>query len=163
MKTLLLMRHAKSSWANESLSDHERPLNKRGIEAAGKMGRLLSDNELVPDLILSSTSKRTKETIQYFLDACHFSGEVIFTRNLYHGGPEEILESIHQWGEGFSRVMIVGHNPGISYALEDFTGERERMVTAAIAQIVFEGEKWEGILENLSGNLVNFWIPREID
>ncbi|MEJ2757617.1 MAG: histidine phosphatase family protein [Anaerolineales bacterium] len=162
MKTLLLMRHAKSSWSDSSLSDHERPLNNRGINAAGKMGKLISDLDLIPEIILSSSSKRTKETIRYFLDSCPFSGEVIYTRNLYHGGPEEFLESLRQWGEGFLRVMIVGHNPGMEYALEEFTGERERMVTASIAQIEFESESWHSLLDDPSGDLVNFWRPREV-
>lgn len=162
MKTVLLMRHAKSSWADGSISDHDRPLNERGITAAGKMGELISEVGLIPEVILSSSSKRTKETIKYFLERCPFSGDVFYTRDLYHGGPEEILESLQQWGDGYSHVMVVGHNPGMEYAVEEFTGERERMVTAAIAQIEFEHGSWNELIEDPSGNLVNFWRPREV-
>lgn len=163
MKTLLLMRHAKSSWANGNLSDHERPLNQRGIDAAAKMGRLISDLDLVPDVILSSTSKRTKETIEYFLTGCPFSGQINYSRALYHGGPEEIMASLQTWGGDFSRVMVVGHNPGMEYALEEFAGENEHMVTGAIAQISFEIDRWSAMVENADGVLVNLWRPREVD
>ncbi len=163
MKTLLLMRHAKSSWADGSLSDHERPLNQRGIESAEKMGRLLAELDQIPDVILSSTSKRTKQTIEYFLAGCPFSGEIFYTRSLYHGGPEEIISSLQKWGGDFSRVMVVGHNPGMEYAVDEFTGENERMVTGAIAQISYEIDRWQDISENMGGSLVNFWQPREID
>lgn len=162
MKTLLLMRHAKSSWSDGSLADYDRPLNQRGIEAAGKMGDLISEVDLIPEVIVSSSSTRTKETIKYFLENCPFSGEVIYTRDLYHGGPEEILECLQQWGQDYSLVMIVGHNPGMEYALEEFTGERERVVTAAIAQIEFGAKSWHEIYDDPSGNLVKFWRPREI-
>lgn len=163
MKTLLLMRHAKSSWSDGSLSDHDRPLNQRGVEAAGKMGSLISQVDLIPEIILSSSSKRTKETVKYFLEACPFSGEVIYSRDLYHGGPEEILESLQHWGEGYSRVMVVGHNPGMEYALEEFTGEHDRMATATIAQIEFDSNSWHNLLEDSPGSLINFWNPREVD
>lgn len=162
VKTLLLMRHAKSSWSDASLSDHERPLNSRGVNDAGKMGRLLADYGLIPGVIVSSSSKRTKETISYLLEKCPFSGEVVFRRELYHGGPDDILESLHKWGTGFDCVLVLGHNPGVEYALEEFTGESERVTAGALAQIEFDVESWDALDDDVEGSLVNFWRPREL-
>lgn len=162
MKTLLLMRHAKSSWSNQNLSDFDRSLNHRGVDAAIKMGRLISERDLIPDVIISSSSKRTRQTVDLFLEECPFSGEVHFTRNLYHGGPADMVESVQQWGGDFARVMVVGHNPGMEYALDEFSGVNERMVTAAIAEIIFELETWKELSDEIQGSLVNLWRPREI-
>ncbi|MCB2180110.1 histidine phosphatase family protein [bacterium] len=157
------MRHAKSSWSDGALADFDRPLNKRGVDSALKMGRLIADLALIPDVILSSSSRRTRETVELFVAECPFMGEIHFTRDLYHGGLEEILESVFAWGNEFSSIMVVGHNPGMEFALEEFTGRDERMVTAAIAQIEFEIDDWTKLDADVQGQLVNFWRPREVD
>ena len=162
MKTLLLMRHAKSSWSNASLADFDRPLNQRGEADALKMGRLLSELNLIPDVITSSSSKRTRQTVELFLEGCSFEGEVYFTRDLYHGGPAEMVECVQKWGRDFYCVMVVGHNPGMEYALDEFAGEEDRMVTAAIAQLEFEIESWEDLTNEAAGRLVNLWRPRDL-
>ena len=83
MKTLLILRHAKSSWKEARLTDHDRPLNKRGHRDAPKMGRLLRDKELVPQMIISSTAKRTRKTVKLVSEASGYEGERLFRKELF--------------------------------------------------------------------------------
>ena len=162
MKTVLLMRHAKSSWDDSSLSDHERPLNKRGKRDAPKMGELLSDVDLVPDGIMSSTAKRAKMTVKGFLEVCPFESEPIFTRQLYHADVDDYLALIRQLDEAVETILLVGHNPGIEYFLEEVCGENEHMPTAAIAHILFDIESWSKVSLDIEGMLENVWRPKEL-
>ena len=162
MKTVLFMRHAKSSWKDMTLADHDRPLNRRGREAAPLMGDWLAGLDLFPEIILCSSAKRAKQTVKYLLHTLPFEGDVRFTRNLYHSGPHAYLEELQQLDEGIEIVMIVGHNPGMEYALEEFTGEWERMPTAAIAYITFDLTDWREISVDESGMLKSVWRPKEI-
>jgi len=163
MKTLLLMRHAKSSWNNPGLSDHDRPLNARGRRAAPRMGRLLADEGLVPDVIVSSTAERARLTTAGVLEACPFEGDVIYTRDLYHAGVEDMLEILVGIDTKKECVMMVGHNPGMEYFLEEICGEIEHMPTAAIALIQFVIEEWSELSDESEGELLNFWRPKELD
>ena len=161
MKTLLLMRHAKSSWKDLSLADHDRPLNRRGRNAAELMGEFLNNQDLVPEAILCSTAKRAKQTVNFLLHTLSFGGEVYFTRDLYHSGSDAYLQELHKLDSGVSVVMLVAHNPGMESAIEDFCGEWERMPTAAIARIDFEIIDWSEVDYDL-GDLKVVWRPKEI-
>ena len=163
MKTLLLMRHAKSSWSNPKLADHDRPLNPRGKDAAPKMGEWLAQQELIPDIILCSTAERAKQTVEFLLNAMPFEGEVVFSRMLYHAGDEVFSEEMSKLGEEIGIVMIVGHNPGMEYAVETYCGEWHRMPTAAIAQIEFPINQWGEIRTEESGEFIALWRPKEIN
>jgi phosphohistidine phosphatase len=162
MKTLLLMRHAKSSWRDHRLSDHDRPLNSRGMKAAPLMGELLSGLDISPDMILCSTAKRAKQTVEYLLQRLPFEGEVIYSRMLYHAGDEIFSEELRKLPSGIETAMIVGHNPGMEYALENYCGEWHRMPTATIAQIEFEIVEWEEIEVGAEGKLMGLWRPKEL-
>ena len=162
MKTILFMRHAKSSWDNQGLADHDRPLNKRGVSAAKKMGMFMNDSEVQPEVIISSTSKRTRETIKYFLQTISFSGDIYYTRELYHGGQEEMIDAIKEFAADTNCVLVLGHNPGMEDAVEDFSGEYERMPTASIAQINFSINDWQEMSDSISGMLIDVWRPKEI-
>jgi phosphohistidine phosphatase len=83
MKTLLIMRHAKSSWKDPDLPDHDRPLNKRGKHDAPSMGKLLKDEDLIPDLIISSTAARAKKTAELVAKACKYKGEISLNQSLW--------------------------------------------------------------------------------
>ena len=89
MKTVILMRHAKSSWKDPSLPDHDRPLNKRGKRDAPRMGNLLNLEGYIPEVIYSSTAKRANLTVKGLLKTLNFEGEVTYLGSLYHGGPED--------------------------------------------------------------------------
>ncbi len=162
MKTLLIMRHAKSSWDNARLTDFERPLNKRGRNDAPRMGELLRQEELAPDLIITSSAKRAASTAQAVALASEYENDIMYTRDLYHGMPEDYLEALNAVENIFGRVMVVGHNPGIEDLVEHICGEWERMPTAALAQVQLPIEGWQDLTESTQGKLVNLWLPKEL-
>ena len=162
MKTLLILRHAKSSWKDASLSDHDRPLNKRGKRDAPRMGALIRDEGLVPDLILSSTARRAKATAQAAAEACGYEDQVVLTPELYHAGPESYLMALYSLPDHYERVMVVGHNPGVEELLEDLCGATERMPTAALAQVALPIGAWSELQLEGEGQLVNLWLPKAL-
>ena len=162
MKTLLILRHAKSSWDDSRLSDYERPLNSRGKRDAPRMGQLLRDEELVPDLIITSPAERAVATAEAVATASGYAHEIKFTRQLYHAAPEEYVEVLQEEGGNYQRVMVVGHNPGIEYLVELLTDVDERMPTCALAQVELPIEQWTELNEEVMGKLVNVWRPKEL-
>jgi phosphohistidine phosphatase len=162
MKTLLILRHAKSSWKNTNLADHERPLNKRGKQDAPRMGRVLAENDLTPDLIISSSAERALATAGLVALDSGYEREITITRQLYHGDPDDYLEVLREKGEPHERVLVVGHNPGIEAFVEDVTGSYQRMPTAALAQVQLPIESWADFTENISGKLVEVWLSKEL-
>lgn len=162
MKTLLILRHGKSSWSDARLSDHDRPLNKRGKRDAPRMGELLRDEELAPDLIISSTAKRALKTAEAVAEACQFEGQILPTRELYHGDPESYFSVLQRWGGNSDVVMVVGHNPGVEELLESLTGVWERMPTTALAEVRVDAQDWSSMSDEAKGVLVNLWLPREM-
>ena len=161
MKTLLIQRHAKSSWSDASLPDHERPLNKRGKRQAPEMGALLRREDLLPDLILSSTAKRAEKTAEAIAEESGYEGEIRLSRDLYAAPPEAYLEALHDLPDEFSRVMVVGHNPGLEELLDVLTGESASLPTAALAQVALGIERWAQVSQAPLGKLVSIWLPAE--
>src|SRR5215510_11184128 len=106
MKTLLLLRHAKSSWKYPDLADHDRPLNKRGKLTAPRIGQLLKDENLVPDLILSSTAARAQTTPRKVATASGYAGEIRVTREIYDAGPEAYLALLQTVSDEYMRVLV---------------------------------------------------------
>lgn len=163
MKTLLILRHAKSSWKDLDLADHDRPLNKRGKQDAPRMGRLLQDEGLIPDLILSSTAKRARKTVAGLLEGSGISPEVQFTRDFYHAYPETFIAILSELDDKYEQVMVVGHNPGLEELLEVLTGDYERMPTSALAQVLLPIQRWADLEEEPEGDLVAVWRPKEFN
>jgi len=162
MKTLLVLRHAKSSWKNSNLADYDRPLNKRGKRDAPRMGELLAREGLVPDLIISSSAKRALTTAEAVALASDYQTEIQSTRHFYHAWPENYIEFLNEIPEKFDKVLVVGHNPGIEDLVEGLTGEWERMPTAALAQIVLSVDNWSDLNLEEPQTLVNVWRPRDL-
>jgi len=162
MKTLLLMRHAKSSWGNSSLADHDRPLNKRGQRACRLMGTFLKDNSLTPDQIISSTALRARETVDGLLETISLENEVAYNRDLYHADVETLLKQLQPLPNDTQIAMLVGHNPGMDEFLDTICNEQDHMPTAAIAEIEFEISDWHGLTINSPAKLKNLWKPREM-
>ena len=104
MKTLLILRHAKSSWKEQDLPDHDRPLNKRGKNDAPRMGKLLKDEDLIPDLIMSSTAVRAKKTAELVAKACKYKGKIVLNHSL---GPTFIKERTTFALQLFLRTLLV--------------------------------------------------------
>ena len=158
MKTLLLMRHAKSDWDADYGSDHDRPLNERGLRSARLMGRVLTEEDLVPDLIISSTAVRAKKTVELAIEAGGWSSEIRLDRSLYDEGPRGVL-TVGASAPDVDGLMLVGHQPTWSMLVSALTGERAEMKTAAVAVIELDIESWAD-LPGASGTLTRVLEPR---
>ena len=162
MKTLLFLRHAKSSWSHPELSDHERPLNKRGKRDAPRMGELIKQLDLVPEVIMSSTARRAQQTAERVAQASGFDGSILLVPEFYHGGTETFFELLREVPDDVQRVMIIGHNPDLEEFLDELTDGYTRMSTAALAQVELPIQRWGDFRETVSGKLVDVWYPRDI-
>lgn len=162
MKTLLILRHAKSSWKSPGLTDHDRPLNKRGRGDAPRMGALLAKEGLVPDRILCSTAKRARKTAEAVAESSGYAAGIELTAHFYHAGPEAYLRSLKALAEGVGCAMVVGHNPGLEQLLAVLTGEEEFLPTAALARVALPVERWRDLDGETAGELVSLWVPREL-
>jgi phosphohistidine phosphatase len=159
MKTLLILRHAKSSWKYDDLADHDRPLKKRGEQAAALMGELIRKHDLMPQRIISSTARRALNTAELVAEACHYEERIVATRALYGAGPEDFVEVLRTLDDTDERVMIVGHNPDLEMFLESLTGAMESLPTAALAQVMLPIDSWKELEEDTPGKLVHLWAP----
>jgi phosphohistidine phosphatase len=161
LERLLLMRHAKSSWKDESLTDHQRPLNERGRRAADNVGRVLHARGLAPDLIWSSDSKRTRETAIRLIRAIPGAQSIEYISQLYHAGAQEVLEICGQRGEPDKPLMLLGHNPGFASLFQYFTEGSHPYPTGACTVLSRTGnEHW---LSPESWRLVDLILPRDIE
>ncbi len=163
MKQLLILRHAKSSWTDSSLEDHDRPLNKRGQRDAPRMGRLLRDEKMLPDRIVSSTALRARTTAQEVAAASGYSGEVALSRELYLAAPREFLRLLQGAGDDCSSILVVGHNPGMEELVFALSGQDETMPTAALARVDLPLDSWEDLRPGVRGKLVRVWRPKELN
>jgi phosphohistidine phosphatase len=159
MKTLLIMRHAKSSWKDENLADHDRPLKKRGEYDAVQMGERIRKNDLTPQRIISSTAKRALKTAELVAEACHYEERIIATHEFYGADPDNFLGVLRQLDDGDECVMVVGHNPDLEALLESLTGAMESLPTAAVAQVTLPIDSWEALTEDTPGKLIQLWAP----
>jgi phosphohistidine phosphatase len=162
MKTLLVLRHAKSSWNDPALDDHERPLNKRGRRDAPRMGGLVREYGLVPDVIISSDAVRARLTAEAVAEAARYTGEILLDPHLYLASPADILSLLTTVRANAGIVMIVGHNPGLEKLVEQLTGERQDVPTAALAQIGLPIDQWRDLKRSTRGTLVGLWRPEEL-
>ena len=162
MKTVLILRHAKSDWGNSSLADFDRPLNKRGRAAAPVMGALLRTEQLVPDLIITSAAKRARKTAKLAAAACGYEGDIMEAPDLYLAGAQAYIQQLRSAPETAHRVMVVGHNPDVEELIRLLTGRQERMPTAALAQIDCRIATWRALSSTCEAELVNLWRPRDL-
>jgi phosphohistidine phosphatase len=163
LKTLLIMRHAKSSWKEEGQHDHERPLNKRGKRDAPRMGEWLRAESLEPDLIVCSSAVRARKTAEAVAEASRFGGEIEISANLYAAEPEAYFGVLSALPDKPQRVLVIGHNPGLEQLVNDLTGEAVSMSTAAIAQVTLPIKHWSELDETIEGQLVAVRSPREVE
>ena len=160
MKTLLILRHAKSSWNNANLSDHDRPLNERGKLDAPRVGEILKEHHLIPDLIITSTAEGALATAEAAAIHSDYASEIKIERRFYHAPPSTYLAVLRELGDGPDRVMVVGHNPGLEDLVSHLTGESEFMPTAALAQVELSITRWSSLNETTQGKLAFLWRPK---
>ncbi len=162
MKTLLILRHAKSSWSNPGLADIDRPLNKRGKRDAPRIGALLREQELVPDIILCSPAVRARKTAKAVSEGIGYEGEIEIHADFYPGDPDIFIEIFYSLPDQIDTVMIVAHNPGLEELLYVLTGESARMPTSALAQLSLPIDKWFELDDESGGKLINLWRVKEL-
>ena len=170
MLTLSLLRHAKSSWSNPTLPDRERPLATRGVTDAPLMGKAMAERGIDPELVLCSSARRTRDTLELVLPELRVEPKVVYVDALYHASPEQMLEMLHEIQPGANRVMLVGHNPEIQAFALDLVGSgpkhfRDRLQTkyptAGLVVINFVSGLWKSVTVN-SGTLNLFLSPKDM-
>lgn len=162
MKTLLIMRHGKSSWKNKDLKDHERPLSKRGLRNSRLMGEIIHEKELIPQKILVSSSVRTTQTAQIFCEAIGYKGEIEALDSLYLAESEAYIAELRKLPDSIERVMVIGHNPGLEYLLQEISGQIESLATSVIAFVSLPLDHWVDLDDKVAGELIEVWRPKEL-
>jgi phosphohistidine phosphatase len=147
LKTVYLVRHAKSSWKHPELSDSERPLNKRGKHDAPFMGRLLKQREEIPELMISSPAKRALSTAKLFADEFKYpKNKIRVSDKLYMAGIMDFFDVIEDTEKLIKRIMVFSHNPGITDLLNYLSGSNiENVPTSGTARIDFDTGSWKDI------------------
>jgi phosphohistidine phosphatase len=152
MKTLLLLRHAKSSWDDPSQADFDRPLAPRGLKAAKRMGRELAFREWLPERALVSPAARTRETWKLVAAELPNAPAADFPKTLYDTSVEKILAQLRRTAEATNTLLVLGHNPGLEELAKQLAGNQSeaealarlkgKFPTAALARFTFDG-KWK--------------------
>ena len=162
-KTLLILRHAKSSWEFADLSDHDRPLNNRGKRDAPLIGRKLLKEGLTPQLIISSPAVRAYSTAEKVAKACAYEGEIIVDSSLYGSGYPNYLNALKNQNDQYNMIMLVGHNPYSEELLEILTGKMITMPTCSVACVRLDIKTWKKVNAQTKGELVKIWRPKELN
>jgi phosphohistidine phosphatase len=160
MKTLFVMRHAKSSWADTDLADFDRPLNDRGHRDAPFMGNVMRENGYATEIILSSPALRARETARLAKEGGDLAAEIVFDDRIYEASPQTLKQVVSEVDDKNASVMLIGHNPGIEGFIRLLTGTLEPMPTAALAVIELMPASWSGVAAN-SGRLVKVIRPKD--
>jgi len=160
MKTLFVLRHAKSSWDDPDLADYDRPLNGRGNETAPFMGKVMTRNKFTPALILASPAARARETAVLVRKSAEFKADIKHDERIYEASPQTLLQVVAGIDDAFESAMLVGHNPGMEGFIRLTTGKPESMPTAALAVIDLEIDEWQQIAAG-SGTLRKVIRPKD--
>lgn len=171
MRTLSLLRHAKSSWDDETLADFDRPLAPRGVKAARLMGRHMRDIGLRPDLILCSSSVRTRQTARLALAEPGLSElPVVFEEGIYEALASELIARLQRVDAAIGHVLMIGHNPGFQDLVLFLTAERlegegaeivEKLPTGALVVLELDIDAWAAIHQGC-GTVTRFATPRKL-
>jgi len=145
MKTLYLLRHGKSSWKDEAALDVERPLNGRGRRASQTVGAFLKREGITPDLVLSSSAIRARQTTEIVMEAAKLKTDVRFDERIYEASAQRLLEVVRRIEKSKKTVLLVGHNPGLEDFLKVLTGTVELMPTATLAKVVLNVSTWADV------------------
>ena len=160
MKTLLVLRHAKSSWDDPELADFDRPLNDRGNASAPFMGRLIASNDLDPDVIYSSPAVRARETASLVKERGDLDARIVHDERIYEASPATLRQVVSEIEDSYRSVMLVGHNPGMEGFIRYLTGKLEPMPTAALAVIDLDISGWQ-MIDRDRGILRKLFRPKD--
>ena len=146
MKTLFLIRHAKSSWGDTALPDKDRPLNDRGRRDAPTIGERLAKRDVKPDLILSSPAMRALKTAEIIARKLDYRRkDIVVDDRLYAVGADDLLDVIRKLGDKLERVMLFGHNPELTELAHRLSSKITHMPTCAVAEFTFDAKSWSKI------------------
>lgn len=161
VKTLYLLRHAKSSWNDASLRDFDRPLNERGRADAPSIGKHLASENLIDPLVICSPSLRTRETAELVLRYANLQVEPRFDELIYEASLRDLLQVISEIEDERQTGILIGHNPGFEELLAFLSGETRPMPTSALAKIVFDVGSWKDVKAS-DGTLESFVTPKSV-
>ncbi len=152
MKTLVIVRHAKSSWDNQGLSDHDRPLNRRGLRDAPVMGARLAEWGPPVDRVISSSAVRALTTAELITQEMGLPwDEIVIDEALYHASEEDMLEIIQEQEDYLDGLMMFGHNPGMTYLVNHLSDlDLENLPTCGVVTLQFNIEHWTEAGEELA-------------
>lgn len=168
MKVLYVLRHAKSSWDDPAVADHERPLAPRGKKAAERMAAHFRQHQIIPTLVLCSDARRARQTLKPIEDFLAGRSELRFEDDLYAATAEQLLRHVRSLPEVVPSVMLVGHNPGLQdlVLLVARRGAKEQAAaakfpTGALARLELDLERWNQVGQD-TGELTELVLPREL-
>ncbi len=168
MKTIFILRHAKSDWSNAALTDFDRPLARRGQKDARRMGRILAHAKHPPDIIIVSPARRAKQTAELVANAIDFQDAIHWEDGLYPGSSASILAVLRNLSPSINRVALVGHNPALENTVTALchggsvhSGNTVRLPTAGLVRIDVHVTDW-GRLTPGDGVLRWFLIPKMV-
>jgi phosphohistidine phosphatase len=171
MKTLFLLRHAKSSWDDPTQRDYDRPLNSRGRDAAAAIGRFFSAENFAPDVVLSSPSVRTRETLKIVREQHPTLATPRFDDRIYLASLDTLLEVVHAFDASNKKALIVGHNPGLEDLALYLAGHgdtklresvAEKLPTGAFLELSIDSDSWSQFTRGAAA-LNRFVKPRQLD
>jgi len=158
MKSLILLRHAKSSWSEEGQDDYERPLNARGKRDAPSAGQILA-REGLPDFIVSSSARRANATARRVIQASGYRADLLLTPRLYLAPPSAYFALMQSLCWEPPSLLMVGHNPGIEELVRILTGKPVPMPTAALVRLELPILAWKDASFDTQGSLQKYWTP----
>jgi phosphohistidine phosphatase len=170
LRTLILLRHAKSSWDQPELADVDRPLAERGQQAAPAMARHLSAQGLVPQVVLCSHAERVRQTWELLAPELGRGVACRVLRSLYLAAPRRLLQTVRRLGDDVEVAMMIGHNPGLASLAVTLAGRgrkknlarlRRKFPTAALAVLEFEVATWKDLAPG-TGRLAAFVRPKDL-
>jgi len=172
MRTLTLLRHAKSGWDDPVARDFDRALNDRGMRAARRVGRYMRDAGLAFDHVVSSPAVRCVDTLDGLWEGYGRTLHPVWDRRIYLASGATLLDVVHEAPEGAHRILMCGHNPGLEdlvlALVADEAGEplradiEEKFPTSSVAELRFAADRWADVIAN-SGHLERFVRPRDLD
>lgn len=162
MKRVFIIRHAKSSWSDENLSDFDRPLNKRGEANAPAMAKRFKDRGIIPDAIISSSAVRAKATAILLAQNLNFTKEILYKESLYEADTREIEEILRSSNDMEATLFLIGHNPEFNMFAQEYLGFDENIVTCGVVEIEFNCEKWSEISSE-NAKFISYDYPKKQD
>lgn len=163
MRTLILMRHAKSDWKQPDLADYDRPLNARGRGAVPVMAAHLQTQRVFAEVILTSSSARTLETVRLLQQTWAAEAEVLNEKALYLASPNEIAQHVQALHDSWTSAMVVAHNPGICALACHLAEEDLEMPTAAVVVLQADVDCWAGSIAGAKWQLAGYWKPKALE